>query len=243
MRGYFHFNLDRYLLRDVKSYLIFWWNGDVLTFFYMVVVSHVYSYVSHRSAWNTLFGGIMGILIVITQYSELTCTWFRLVYSAPFWSILIISCLKISTIQTTDSLTLCISMVAYYFLGSWICKVSGVNHVYSTVHSFHNTSIWSNTQQAFDMFQSFFIWCWQKTNNDCWLFLFYTRIDFPSFLLLLLQIAGQLLNDQALEFYKWDGDLKQLLQNVRDKLNKVAEVCFMKTLNYLHIFSSQSCGI
>nr|ADK12637.1 chromoplast heme oxygenase 1 [Medicago sativa] len=37
------------------------------------------------------------------------------------------------------------------------------------------------------------------------------------------KIAGQLLNDQALEFYKWDGDLKQLLQNVRDKLNKVAE--------------------
>ncbi|XP_045790145.1 heme oxygenase 1, chloroplastic [Trifolium pratense] len=37
------------------------------------------------------------------------------------------------------------------------------------------------------------------------------------------KIAGQLLNNQALEFYKWDGDLSQLLQNVRDKLNKVAE--------------------
>lgn len=83
MWRYFHFNLDRYLLRDVKSYLIFWWNGDVLTFFYMVVVSLVYSYVSHRSALNTLLGGITGILIVITQYSELMCTWFRLAYSAP----------------------------------------------------------------------------------------------------------------------------------------------------------------
>jgi heme oxygenase len=37
------------------------------------------------------------------------------------------------------------------------------------------------------------------------------------------KIAGQLLNNQALEFYKWEGDLKELLQNVRDKLNKVAE--------------------
>ncbi|CAL5186819.1 unnamed protein product [Lathyrus oleraceus] len=37
------------------------------------------------------------------------------------------------------------------------------------------------------------------------------------------KIASQLLNNQALEFYKWDGDLSQMLQNVRDKLNKVAE--------------------
>lgn len=33
-----------------------------------------------------------------------------------------------------------------------------------------------------------------------------------------------ILNGKELEFYKWDGDLKQLLQNVRDKLNIVAEV-------------------
>ncbi|KAL6560929.1 Heme oxygenase 1 [Orobanche hederae] len=26
-----------------------------------------------------------------------------------------------------------------------------------------------------------------------------------------------------LEFYKWDSDLSQLLQNVRDKLNRVVE--------------------
>ncbi|XP_058723028.1 heme oxygenase 1, chloroplastic-like isoform X1 [Vicia villosa] len=37
------------------------------------------------------------------------------------------------------------------------------------------------------------------------------------------KIASQLLNNHGLEFYKWDGDLSQLLQNVRDKLNKVAE--------------------
>ncbi len=37
------------------------------------------------------------------------------------------------------------------------------------------------------------------------------------------KVAEKLLNNKGLEFYKWDGDLSQLLQNVRDKLNKVAE--------------------
>ncbi|PPD66335.1 hypothetical protein GOBAR_DD36793 [Gossypium barbadense] len=37
------------------------------------------------------------------------------------------------------------------------------------------------------------------------------------------KVAQQILNNRELEFYKWDGDLSQLLQNVRDKLNKVAE--------------------
>ncbi|KAF9679795.1 hypothetical protein SADUNF_Sadunf06G0052300 [Salix dunnii] len=37
------------------------------------------------------------------------------------------------------------------------------------------------------------------------------------------KVAEQLLEKKELEFYKWDGDLSQLLQNVRDKLNKVAE--------------------
>lgn len=55
-----------------------------------------------------------------------------------------------------------------------------------------------------------------------------------------LQVAEQLLNNKGLEFYKWDGDLPQLLQNVRDKLNKVAEVSFLNFLNYLHTFSFQS---
>ena len=39
-----------------------------------------------------------------------------------------------------------------------------------------------------------------------------------------LQVAEKIRNKKELEFYKWDGDLSQLLQNVRDKLNRVAEV-------------------
>ncbi|KAJ0921264.1 putative Heme oxygenase (biliverdin-producing) [Helianthus annuus] len=37
------------------------------------------------------------------------------------------------------------------------------------------------------------------------------------------KVAAKILNGKELEFYKWDGDLSQLLQNVREKLNKVAE--------------------
>ncbi|KAL3323037.1 hypothetical protein AABB24_040242 [Solanum stoloniferum] len=37
------------------------------------------------------------------------------------------------------------------------------------------------------------------------------------------KVAEKVLNKKELEFYKWDGDLSQLLQNVRDKLNQVAE--------------------
>lgn len=37
------------------------------------------------------------------------------------------------------------------------------------------------------------------------------------------KVAEKILNKKELEFYKWDGDLSQLLQNVRDKLNRVAE--------------------
>uniref|UniRef100_A0A7N0VJR5 heme oxygenase (biliverdin-producing) n=1 Tax=Kalanchoe fedtschenkoi TaxID=63787 RepID=A0A7N0VJR5_KALFE len=37
------------------------------------------------------------------------------------------------------------------------------------------------------------------------------------------KVAEKILNNKELEFYKWDGDLSQLLQNVRDKLNKVVE--------------------
>ncbi|OMO72654.1 Heme oxygenase-like protein [Corchorus olitorius] len=38
------------------------------------------------------------------------------------------------------------------------------------------------------------------------------------------KIAEKLLDNKVLEFYKWDaGEVSQLLQNVRDKLNKVAE--------------------
>ncbi|KAJ6846409.1 putative mediator of RNA polymerase II transcription subunit 16 [Iris pallida] len=35
-------------------------------------------------------------------------------------------------------------------------------------------------------------------------------------------VAEKILNKKELEFYKWDGDLSQPLQNVRDKINQVA---------------------
>ncbi|KAL5542950.1 hypothetical protein UlMin_010660 [Ulmus minor] len=41
---------------------------------------------------------------------------------------------------------------------------------------------------------------------------------------LLFQVAEKILNGKGLEFYKWDGNLSQLLQNVREKLNKVVEI-------------------
>ncbi|KAF5725824.1 heme oxygenase 1 chloroplastic-like [Tripterygium wilfordii] len=37
------------------------------------------------------------------------------------------------------------------------------------------------------------------------------------------KVAEKILDKKELEFYKWDGDLSQLLQSVKDKLNKVAE--------------------
>lgn len=37
------------------------------------------------------------------------------------------------------------------------------------------------------------------------------------------KVSEMILNKKELEFYKWDGDVKQLLQNVKDKLNKVTE--------------------
>ncbi|CAI0542923.1 unnamed protein product [Linum tenue] len=37
------------------------------------------------------------------------------------------------------------------------------------------------------------------------------------------KVAEKILDNKELEFYKWEGDLSQILQNVRDKLNKVAE--------------------
>ncbi|XP_028801254.1 heme oxygenase 1, chloroplastic-like isoform X2 [Neltuma alba] len=37
------------------------------------------------------------------------------------------------------------------------------------------------------------------------------------------KVAEKILDKKVLEFYKWDGQLAQMLQNVRDKLDKVAE--------------------
>jgi len=51
------------------------------------------------------------------------------------------------------------------------------------------------------------------------------KISFEFFLKAhhILQVAERILDNKELEFYKWDGELSQLLQNVREKLNKVAE--------------------
>lgn len=36
------------------------------------------------------------------------------------------------------------------------------------------------------------------------------------------KVSGMILGGRELEFYKWDGDLKQLLQTVRDDINEIA---------------------
>lgn len=45
-----------------------------------------------------------------------------------------------------------------------------------------------------------------------------------SFTFIYMQVAAKILNGKELEFYKWDGDLTLLLQDVREKLNRVAQV-------------------
>ena len=45
------------------------------------------------------------------------------------------------------------------------------------------------------------------------------------------KVAEKVINNKELEFYKWDGDLSQLLQNVRERLNEVAEVIFLILLS------------
>ncbi|GMN26006.1 hypothetical protein TIFTF001_040792 [Ficus carica] len=37
------------------------------------------------------------------------------------------------------------------------------------------------------------------------------------------KVSEKVLNNKELDFYKWDGDVSELLQNVKDKLNKAAE--------------------
>lgn len=55
------------------------------------------------------------------------------------------------------------------------------------------------------------------------------RLALVDYLPSCFQVAEKILNKKELEFYKWDGDLSQLLQNVREKLNKVADVSFSVT--------------
>ncbi|GAB2289209.1 Heme oxygenase 1 [Dionaea muscipula] len=45
-------------------------------------------------------------------------------------------------------------------------------------------------------------------------------------------VAEKILDKKQLELYKWDGDLSQLLQNVRDKLNKVAQTWTREEKNH-----------
>ncbi|XVF76683.1 hypothetical protein PTKIN_Ptkin13bG0286500 [Pterospermum kingtungense] len=46
------------------------------------------------------------------------------------------------------------------------------------------------------------------------------------------KVAEKILDKKELEFYKWNGDLSQLLQNVRNKLNKVAESWTIEEKNH-----------
>lgn len=53
-------------------------------------------------------------------------------------------------------------------------------------------------------------------------------------------MAEKILDNKELEFYKWDGQLPQLLQNVRDKLNKVSEVIPWHSSSELFIYETRS---
>ncbi|KAL3747688.1 hypothetical protein ACJRO7_016484 [Eucalyptus globulus] len=46
------------------------------------------------------------------------------------------------------------------------------------------------------------------------------------------KVAGKILNNKDLEFYKWDGELKQMLQNLRDKINKITLGWTMEEKNH-----------
>ncbi|GJY58789.1 heme oxygenase 1, chloroplastic-like protein [Tanacetum coccineum] len=60
-----------------------------------------------------------------------------------------------------------------------------------------------------------------------------------------IAVAAKILIGKELEFYKWDGNLPQLLQNLRDKLNKIAHDwtrdeknhCRDETVKYLKLLS------
>ncbi|KAJ8459849.1 hypothetical protein OPV22_032775 [Ensete ventricosum] len=49
------------------------------------------------------------------------------------------------------------------------------------------------------------------------------------------KVAEKILDNKELQFYKWDTDLSQLLQNVRDKLNRVATSCLVASDPTHHI--------
>lgn len=96
-----------------------------------------------------------------------------------------------------------------------------VNHCYNTAHPLSFTVL--------NIFLSLSPDELKLILNDCYFILTIYSISSSC----ISQVAEKLLNNKALEFYKWDDDLPRLLQNVRDKLNKVAEVSFLNFLNYL----------
>lgn len=62
--------------------------------------------------------------------------------------------------------------------------------------------------------------------------LFPHTLDFAS----MQKVAEKILNGAELEFYKWDGDIKELLAGVKAKLNKVAEVIFRPNNSSISIY-------
>lgn len=58
--------------------------------------------------------------------------------------------------------------------------------------------------------------------------------------MLLVQVAEMILDGRELEFYKWDGELSELLAAVKANLNKVAEV---RTMNCVLLSFHQEAGI
>jgi hypothetical protein len=55
------------------------------------------------------------------------------------------------------------------------------------------------------------------------------------------QIDEKILNKKELEFYKWEGSLSQLLQDVRAKLNQVASVSLIALFSCSYFFFLPVC--
>jgi hypothetical protein len=87
---------------------------------------------------------------------------------------------------------------------------------------------------------------WQPLICQCgvcesYLFLHWTLMDvvYPSNgSFYTFQIDEKILNKKELEFYKWEGSLSQLLQDVRAKLNQVASVSLIALFSCSYFFLS-----
>lgn len=58
--------------------------------------------------------------------------------------------------------------------------------------------------------------------------------------MLIVEVAEMILDKKELEFYKWEGDLSKMLQNVREKLNEVASVRSSFLLFFFLVFLSNN---